>query len=112
MPDIAITCDGEEVNITRLDKAFGFNTLTDLVEHASGEELSYTPELYENGERLTIKCFTLEDAQRLTKRIQSEVPNHIIGSAVEKTEIKKEDANPPDDDEGPKEELPKDEIQS
>lgn len=75
--DIAIKCDGVQIDITRLNKSFGFNTLSDLVDQAASEELSYLPDVYEDGESLTIKCYTLEDAQRLFKRIKQEVPNQI-----------------------------------
>lgn len=106
--DIAIKCDGEEVTVTRLNKAFGFNTLSDIVDEAGREELSYPPDVHEVGESLTIKCYTLEDAQKLFKRIKQEVPNNT-SMVEEKTDEKQEEEKPKvevEDEDGPKESLP------
>jgi len=104
--DIAIKCDGVDIDITRLNKSFGFNTLSDLVDQAASEELSYMPDIHENGESLTIKCYTLEDAQRLFERIKKEVPNHT--STIEEKTDEKVEAPPtlPEEEEEPKEKLP------
>lgn len=95
----------DEVVITRLDKSLiGFNTLSDIVDFVCKNELSYEPDIYEKGESLTIKCYTLEDASQLFKRIKTECRQYIP-----QEEERKETTKIPEevlDDEGPKEELP------
>lgn len=106
MNTLKIIHSNDEVVVTRLDKSqISFITLSDLIDVAIKDCLTYEPDIYENGESLTIKCYTLEDALQLFKRIKQECRQYI-SNEEEQVETKLPETVQDLDDEGPKEELP------